>query len=360
MQEVGIPPHFSAGHSLGEISALIAAGAFAFADGLRFVRKRGDYMQQAFREKKGNMGLAVNLPEDVVRTQTDAVSKETGFVQVSGFNSPGQFLVSGTSAGITAFSRRVKALKGEFYPFKMVANKVDAPFHCSLMDFIREPVEKELSSFSYAPLRWPVIANVTGLPYNHHNEIKENLSRQLVSPVKWYQGLCFMEQQGVTYAFETGPQQVLKNLLAQTSLKINVLSMDSEKDYNSMLRLFCAGSSNRMDKISEFLKIAVGTRNNGLWDNDQYHRQVVVPFRELKRLFLDLEKRGEGAEVSDVLRAAELLQAIVTAKNPFSPGERDNIIKELFTDLELLNPLYKKANGTCCFQPPAAAGVAKC
>lgn len=339
MQEVGITPHFSAGHSLGEISALIAGGGISFKDGVEFARKRGRYMQQAFLEKKGSMGLAVNLTEEKIESVLSSLPEELLPVQISSYNSPTQFLISGTSEGILEFSRRIKGLKGEFYPFKMIAMKVDAPFHSRLMDFIREGVEKELLCYSYSELKWPVIANVTGLPYKNHRDITQNLSLQLVSPVKWFQGLEYMEKEGVTYAFETGPQQVLKNLVTGSGCNIRVLSMDHEKDFEQIQGLFCSTGKHRLDKLSSFLKLGVSTRNSHLWDDEDYNREVVVPYRELKQLYLDRENSVDKISIEDVENGARLTARIIGAKNPALAKKM-----ELFTKLERLEPVYDRVS----------------
>lgn len=233
-QEIGAVPQYTAGHSLGEISALIAAGAMTFYEGVRFVRTRGRLMQEAYDKKLGSMGLVVNMDENETEMLTEMINRNGEYAIISGYNTPKQLLVSGSKQGLRALSKEVRNRKGEFIPFSMVPMKVDAPFHSILMQFARKTIEDELNRMTLSPLNWPVISNIDARPYNAHSEIADKLSRQIVSPVRWRQSMAYMVENGVRNMIEIGPQTVLKNMMQEISTTVDVYAIDDTSDFKKM------------------------------------------------------------------------------------------------------------------------------
>lgn len=236
MQEIGITPKTSAGHSLGEISALIAAGGLSFSDGVRFARRRGFIMHEAFTRKTGSAGIARNINEDLLESVCSGITKTTGHISISAYNSPVQFLVSGTSPAVSALSSEIRRLGGEFIPYRMVAMKVDAPFHCSIMNFLEDKLKTLLGKYSYTPLNHEVIANVDASPYKGPESITDNLSKQLTHPVLWRQTLDRIQDSGVQVAVELGPMSVLKGLNEENALSMETLSWDLASDVKELER----------------------------------------------------------------------------------------------------------------------------
>lgn len=239
-EETGFLPDYGTGHSLGEISALIAAGGIAFYDGVRFARERGSIMQRAYSEKKGRTALILDITEEIVEKTVKEVNDQIGFASICCYNSPRQFVVSGDENALKALDKSVKKVNGEFVPFSMMPMKVDAPFHSTLMSFIEEDIKKELTAFVYHPLKWDVVSTVTGLPYNSHNEIEKNLMVQLVTPVRWRQAVSYFERQDVSFAFEIGPQSSMKGLFNENTKKIRCYSFDDKEDREKIIRFLLA------------------------------------------------------------------------------------------------------------------------
>lgn len=240
VQETGLKPFCGTGHSLGEISALVAAGGISFAEGVRFAGERGAIMYRAFTEKKGRTGLLLGLDEGTVEEEVRKIQESTGFVSVCCYNSPGQFVVSGEEKALADLEKSVRKLKGEFVPFRMMPMKVDAPFHSILMRFIEEEIRDKLMELVCAPLDWMVISTVTGRPYESHESIQEYLTVQLVTPVQWRQAISYIESLDVSYVFEVGPQSSMKQLFIENTKKIRCYSFDDKDDYRKITRFLLA------------------------------------------------------------------------------------------------------------------------
>jgi [acyl-carrier-protein] S-malonyltransferase len=157
-------------------------------------------------------------------------------VSICCYNSPRQFVVSGEQEALRALDKCVKDVKGELVPFSMIAMKVDAPFHCSLMNFIEEEIKNELIKIQFAPLKWDVVSTVTGLPYESYKEINQTLSKQLVTAVKWRQTISYLLNEDVYSFLEIGPQSTLKNLFIEITKDRKCYSFDEKEDKEKILQ----------------------------------------------------------------------------------------------------------------------------
>jgi [acyl-carrier-protein] S-malonyltransferase len=198
----------TAGHSLGEYSALVAAGALTFEDGLRLVRLRGELMRQASVEQPGTMAAIIGLdPKIIKEICTDA--SMNGIVQAANFNSPGQIVISGSVSGVRkamelANTRGAKIVK---------ELPVSGAFHSPLMESARAGLKAVLEKIEVRDAAVPVYANVTSRPMHHADEIVHLLIRQLTSPVRWEESIVSMMTDGATKFMEIGPGKVLQGLV---------------------------------------------------------------------------------------------------------------------------------------------------
>ena len=212
-------PAFAAGHSLGEYSALVAAGAFTLEDAVRTVHLRGRAMQEAVPEGEG--GMAAIMGGD--RAAVEALCAEAAqgeVVSPANFNAPGQIVISGHKRAVD----RAAALAGS-KKLKAIPLKVSAPFHCALMAPAARAVEAELAKLALGALAFPVIANVTASPNQATEAAKSLLVRQIDGPVLWEQTIASMAESGVTHALEIGPGKVLAGLVKRIDKRISVLSV---------------------------------------------------------------------------------------------------------------------------------------
>jgi [acyl-carrier-protein] S-malonyltransferase len=204
-------PDLVAGHSLGEYSALVAAGALEFEDALQLVRLRGELMQRAGEVEPGTMAAIVGLTRESLEEVCREASKE-GIVRPANFNSPGQTAISGSLRGV----RRGMELARERGAKVVKELTVSGAFHSPLMGSAREGLKAGLDRTAIRDAAIPVYANVTAEPAVNASEIREMLYRQLTSPVLWEQTVRNMARDGATRFCEVGPGKVLQNLVKRT------------------------------------------------------------------------------------------------------------------------------------------------
>ena len=204
----GITPAFVAGHSLGEYSANVAAGTFAFADALRIVRRRGRYMQEAVPVGTGAMAAILGLDGNQV-AQACADAAEGDVVSPANLNGGGQVVIAGSTAAVGRAGERAKALGAR----RVITLTVSAPFHCALMKPAEERLAPELRAMDISDPAVPVIANVDAEPRRDRHGAIEALVRQIASPVRWDAVVARLASEGVTTYVEVGPGAVLAGLV---------------------------------------------------------------------------------------------------------------------------------------------------
>jgi [acyl-carrier-protein] S-malonyltransferase len=218
------PPAFAAGHSLGEYSALVAAGALSLADAVRLVRARGQAMQEAVPAGVGAMAAVMGLDPDPVRAICKEASFEGEIVSPANFNAPGQIVIAGHKQAVARASELVSAQKG-----KAIAINVSAPFHCALMAPAARVVEEKLKSVEVKALAFPIVANVDAQPSSDPLRVKGLLVRQVDGPVHWDDSMRFMQSHEITKALEIGPGKVLGGLMRKIAKDVKVLQVNDPK-----------------------------------------------------------------------------------------------------------------------------------
>ncbi|HLR17829.1 MAG TPA: ACP S-malonyltransferase [Alcanivoracaceae bacterium] len=217
----GFRPHYLAGHSLGEYTALTCAGVFSLGDAVRLVRKRGELMQEAVPAGKGAMAAVLGLDDDKV-IQACADSEQGEVVAAANFNSPGQVVIAGETAAV---ERAIEACK-EAGARRAMALPVSVPSHCALMRPAAEQLEEVLSGMLMFPPEAPVINNVDVAITNDVEEIRSALIKQLYSPVRWVETVQLLQSEGVTHAYECGPGKVLAGLIRRIDKGMKVMAME--------------------------------------------------------------------------------------------------------------------------------------
>lgn len=209
LDDEGVRPDMAAGHSLGEYSALAAAGALSFEEGLRVVRRRGELMAEAGERRPGAMAAVLGADINGVESVCEEVSaEEEGVVQPANYNAPDQIVISGD---VEAVERATGAIEGRAVPLS-----VSGAFHSPLMEYAREGLAEVLEAVTIRPPHCPVYPNVTAEPTTDPDEIRRCLMEQLLSPVRWAPTLRHMQENGATRYVEVGPGQVLQGLVRRT------------------------------------------------------------------------------------------------------------------------------------------------
>lgn len=215
-----IEPDGVAGHSLGEFSALVAAGALSFEDGLQLVAKRAAAMQEACEHSAGSMAAVLAMPDDVV----EQVCRETaGVVVAANYNCPGQLVISGGVAAVNEACAKLKELGAR----RALVLPVGGAFHSPLMEPARYELEQAISKCTFRQPLCPIYQNVDALPHTSPDEIKANLIAQLTSPVRWTQIVQNMYADDFKSFIEVGPGKVLNGLVTKCCAEAEVVSVDS-------------------------------------------------------------------------------------------------------------------------------------
>jgi [acyl-carrier-protein] S-malonyltransferase len=229
LASTGIAPAFVAGHSLGEYSANVAAGTFAFADALRIVRRRGRYMQEAVPVGAGAMSAILGLDAEKV-AQACAEAAEGEVVSPANLNGGGQVAIAGSAAAVKRAGERAKALGAK----RVIPLTVSAPFHCALMRPAQERLEPELRALTVQTPRVPIVANVDAEPKRDARAAIDALVRQVSAPVRWEDVVQRLASEGVTTYVEVGPGAVLSGLVRKIHRDANVVNFGSPDDLASV------------------------------------------------------------------------------------------------------------------------------
>jgi [acyl-carrier-protein] S-malonyltransferase len=225
----GITADYVAGHSLGEYSALVAAGVLNFEDAVYAVKKRGEFMDEAVPAGQGAMAAVLGMSSEELESVTSEVTNTGHSVQLANLNCPGQIVISGTAEGVEQASAIAKE-KGAKRAIPLV---VSGPFHSELMKPAANQLQEVLSELSFQDATIPVIANVTANPVESQEEIKDLLVKQLYSPVRWEESVKTMIDNGVTTFIEIGPGKVLSGLVKKIDRSAIVYSISDLETMNT-------------------------------------------------------------------------------------------------------------------------------
>lgn len=221
LESTGAPaPAFVAGHSLGEYSALVAAGVLELADALRTVRARGRYMQEAVPVGTGAMAAVLGGElSDVERICAEASGAEV--CSLANINSPGQVVIAGNTAAV---DRAIELLKG--VAKRVIRLNVSAPFHCALMKPAQDRLALYLERLEFKAPKFPIVTNVDARITTAPGELRDSLVRQVSAPVRWVESMQLLMQNGVDTVVEVGPGKVLSGLMRQTSRDMKSLNTE--------------------------------------------------------------------------------------------------------------------------------------
>ncbi|MGG4266339.1 ACP S-malonyltransferase [Peribacillus simplex] len=221
LEEAGIKPDYTAGHSLGEYTALVASGAISFEDAVYTVRKRGEFMEAAVPNGQGSMAAILGMDREALSKVTSEITAKGESVQLANINCPGQIVISGTSEGVKLASAKAKENGAK----RALPLEVSGPFHSELMKPAAEKLQGVLDEISLKQAQIPVISNVTAKPITAPAEIKEKLIEQLYSPVLWEDSVKSLLELGVDTFIEVGPGKVLGGLIKKIDRSVQILSV---------------------------------------------------------------------------------------------------------------------------------------
>jgi [acyl-carrier-protein] S-malonyltransferase len=311
MSEIGVKPLFTAGHSLGEYSALTCGGAIAFADALRIVDTRSKIAQDGARRVNGAMTIIDGLDANRVAEACQQISNDEHYAAISCDNSARQVAISGHLPAVEKVEDQVLKLGGTITP--LVDNP---PFHSPVMTPAAGQFKAELQQYSFHPLRYPVIANVTAAPYSGPEQMGDLLTQHMIRPVQWRSIMEYLHKYRITMAVELGPKNVLTALLEQSDAEIKALSFDRIDDRRALIDYFTnnpAYQNHIPTVVTKCLAIAAATPNHNP-NSEEYIGGVVEPFRKLRMIQNEIENQGNKPGAEEMRTALKLLRRILNAK----------------------------------------------
>jgi len=226
--EKGMTPHFTAGHSLGEYSALVASGALSFSEAVKIVRLRGKFMQEAVPVGEGAMAAILGMEREQVEKLCEEISSGE-ILTPANFNSPGQIVIAGHSKAVERAIERVKQ-EGK----KAVLLPVSAPFHSPLMKPAGERLEKALEEISVSDLNIPVVTNVEAEINTAKERVRGLLVAQVSSPVRWEESMRKMIEKGIEQVLEIGPGKVLSGLMKRIDSRVESKNLEDLQTLKSI------------------------------------------------------------------------------------------------------------------------------
>lgn len=230
-QEAGMTPDYVAGHSLGEYSALVAAGSLTFRDAVYTVHKRGTYMEEAVPAGLGAMSAIMNLDRGKLDEVCRDVSRENHVVEPANYNCPGQIVISGHREAVNEAGEKASEAGAR----RVIPLSVSGPFHSSLMKPAAERLQQTLSEIQIQDATVPVIANVSAQPVTDREEIRRLLVEQVSSPVLWEDSVRYMIEQGVDTFVEIGAGNVLSGLVKKVERKVKTFSVQDSDSLNQVV-----------------------------------------------------------------------------------------------------------------------------
>lgn len=222
-KSAGITADYVAGHSLGEYTALVAAGALSFTDAVTIVRKRGEYMDQAVPAGQGAMAAVLGAERADLAALCAEITSSGAPVELANVNCPGQIVVSGSKEGVAAVVGRGKEAGAK----RVIPLEVSGPFHSSLMKPAADKLALTLEGAAWSNAAIPVVANVHAAPETDADTIRRLLVEQVYSPVLWEDSVRRMIDEGVDTFVEIGPGSVLAGLIKKTSRDVRCVSLNS-------------------------------------------------------------------------------------------------------------------------------------
>ena len=314
IDEYGIKPVCLAGHSMGEITALVCANAIDFRQGLRMINQRGNIMQESAGEL-GGMHAVINMKSIELEYECKKVSNACDYVTISNYNHSNQHTISGSFSALEKVIPAIKDKGGITVPLK-----VSGPFHSMYMMKSAEDFCECLKSYTFKIPDYAVISNYTGKEYESSTDLKESLVKQIYSPVLWESCVWSMLEYDVDIILELGPKNVLTKLIRQQTDQVRIYASDQDKELSEFYKDFgndnetYVNDASRMDSlVRQCLKNAICIRNAGE-DDLEYERMFRIPYSDIKMKYLMYKDKNEIIPYEIAKNAVNMLKTACRVK----------------------------------------------
>jgi len=311
-QEINFKPNFLLGHSLGEYSALCASGAISFSQALELVKKRGEIIKEVSAKVNGTMSWIINTDYETVVSACKDVSVENNAVYISAYDCPTQCSISGNIEAVLRASKLLEQKGAIVYPLKMLG-----PYHSPLMLEASLRIREVLADYEYSDLRYTVIANQNARPYEGKNCIIDYLSKQIISPVKWYESIEYIYGENVKTILEIGPKDLLNFLIKKSGYHFNIISFNQSDKIELIKNNVLIKDQDRLQIIGNCLKMAISVKNlNPSYNEDKnkYVSEIVIPYKKIEALYEKLVEDEETANNDQIWDAIDMAKEVLKKK----------------------------------------------
>lgn len=323
-KQTGLTPAWLAGHSLGELSALVCAEALSVDDGLQLARARGLAMANCTRNEAMGMSAVTKLS----RTKVEAICRSipgfgTTFV-IANYNAPQQQVLSGRIDALEAAAQALRGAGASIIPLR-----VSGPFHSPFMQPAAEQVRAQLARTALRAPKIPVISNVDARPHGDAASIADRLVEQLTRPVLWEDTLHYLDEQHADVFIDVGPGDMFKNMIGYVLPDATSFSLKLD-DQEAMARELSADIAARRERpnvLGKCLAVAVCTRNRN-WGLADFERGVVVPYEQIRAQYEEVKQAGRAPTAEQSKEALRLLRQILETKQ--TPREE---IRERYAEI---------------------------
>ncbi len=318
LEEIQCKPTIMMGHSLGEITALLAAGIMKFEDALGLVKARAMAMDRAVEMMPGAMCAVMTPNIEKIETVCKKIKKSGDYVEIANYNTLYQTVISGTETAIIKASEIFNT-----YNIRCVRLNVQGAFHSKLMESAVEELVATANQISFKESDIDVISNVNTEYYSKIENIPDNIGKQIISPVCWTHGLEKIKLEGITNIIDVGPGNVVANMVRKQEWFKNVMSV--KENEAEIIRLF--REPKKKNLVKKCLALAVCTPNFNS-DAAEYQSGVILPYKKLSELNEKLLKENRSASKQEEAEAVKLISTIFDTKK-ITNDERNRRMSEI-------------------------------
>lgn len=312
--DIAVAPVCAAGHSLGEYTALACSGALSLQDILTLLAIRSDAAKKAVAEGRGHMLVAEETDIETIEGLCERLTSGGMVISIACYNAKHQFVLVGKADALEAAGNALKDYGARITPIRS-----SAPFHGILMQDACDELYDAIQKMTINPPAYPVISNRTGSYYRDVNEIRETLSKQIVSPVQWQKSMKLMEGQHIDTIVEIGPQAIMSNLVKSNfTADVQIYSFGQKDDREALIQTRSRETEKTQTApgatiITKCLAMAVCTKNNNT-DEEAYAQGVITPYERIEEIQRQIEQDAADPSREQMIESLELLRTIMKTK----------------------------------------------
>jgi [acyl-carrier-protein] S-malonyltransferase len=322
-EEFGLEPDLTVGHSFGTLSALVCAEAISFTDALGIAKLKGEYAKKYAGKIKSAMIAVDGIKQKNIEEVCNKVKKKDS-VFIGIINSDKQIVVSGEEPSVESVEKELAKQGG-----RIERLSINAPFHTPLMKESAEKTKRAIAKFKFNKPNWPILSSITNKLHKDYKILVDDLYLDLVKPTNWLGSIKFLAKNKVATGIEIGPKAVLKKIVDSTTYKIDVHSFISPKDIEPLKIELKLDKKAKEEVIIAVLRIFASTPNFNK-NLDEFEKGAAEPFRQVKKLRLDKQKKDQEPTLKETIWSLEKLKSIIDTKHLPEKEKKERLMDEIF------------------------------